>query len=170
MRAFQIFLTSIFPEQSGEMDVGKVNQHPVMELGRRTRASVRAVVVGTPSASVRAGGLALVPSGVRDQEASPPGGVLLRGPAPGNFLGAVPAEFNEFERCGDAREWRDGARPLPPRLGGSDVSEHGKTLSNMVSEGRHYREFFLAVFVFRRTGAALDEVDDAPRQGMNGVL
>ena len=72
--------------------------------------------------------------------------------------------------CIETRCGTDKCGPEPPLRGGSVFFDPDESFQILCSEGRHYREFFLAVFVFRRTGAALDEVDDAPRQGMNGVL
>ena len=61
------------------------------------------------------------------------------------------------------KEGEKGLDPVPPLRGGSVFSDSEKSFKILCSEGRHYREFFLAVFLLRRTGAAVDEVDGAPR-------
>ena len=72
-----------------------------------------------------------------------------------------PIQFGK-ERTEKERE--KGLDPVPPLRGGSVFFLIQKKASKYcVQKGVTIANFFLAVFLLRRTGAAVDEVDGAPR-------
>ena len=63
-----------------------------------------------------------------------------------------------------------GLRAVAPRKGGVIFQSKQKAFKLVFQKGVAIANFFLAVFVLRRTGAALEEVDDASRRGMRELL